>query len=142
MRVCYVYQDHYPWDVRAEKIMNSLAAQGIEGHIISRNRNGAAPRERLRHNLYVHRLSGCHNPYLSGFINFPAFFSPFWIIKIVSIIRSTFSDLIIIRDLPLAPAALAAGKMTSLPVLMDMAENYPAMIKDTWRFRGPKLTDI
>ena len=27
------------------------------------------------------------------------------------------------------------------PVIIDMAENYPAMIEDTWTFRGPNLFD-
>jgi glycosyltransferase involved in cell wall biosynthesis len=49
--------------------------------------------------------------------------------------------IIIVRDLPLAPAAILAGKIFGIPVIMDMAENYPAMIQDTWRFRGPHIHD-
>jgi glycosyltransferase involved in cell wall biosynthesis len=38
---------------------------------------------------------------------------------------------IIVRDLPLAPTALLASG-GRLPVILDMAENYPAMIADIW----------
>jgi len=51
------------------------------------------------------------------------------------------ADLVIIRDLPLAPTALLVGRLYGCPVLMDMAENYPAMISDTWRYRGPNRVD-
>jgi glycosyltransferase involved in cell wall biosynthesis len=42
--------------------------------------------------------------------------------------------MIMVRDLPLGPTAYWAGELAGLPVVMDMAENYPAMIADTWRY--------
>jgi glycosyltransferase involved in cell wall biosynthesis len=46
-------------------------------------------------------------------------------------IRKHRIDLIIVRDLPLAPTALLAAG-AQCPVILDMAENYPAMIRDVW----------
>jgi hypothetical protein len=40
---------------------------------------------------------------------------------------------IIVRDLPLAPTALWVGRGFGVPVVLDMAENYAAMIQDIWR---------
>lgn len=51
------------------------------------------------------------------------------------------SDIIIVRDLPLSPTAYYVGRKYKIPVIIDMAENYPAMIEDTWTFRGPNLFD-
>jgi glycosyltransferase involved in cell wall biosynthesis len=41
-------------------------------------------------------------------------------------------DLILVRDLPLAPTAILAARRLRVPVVLDMAENYPAMIRDLW----------
>jgi len=141
LRVCYLFQDDYPWDVRVEKIMNSLADHGIQGHIISRNDTRGVRNERLRKNLYVHRMPFFANRHINNIANFPAFFSPIWLRQILSVVRNESCGLIIVRDLPLSPTALLAGKIASVPVLMDMAENYPAMIMDTWKYRGPTPVD-
>jgi glycosyltransferase involved in cell wall biosynthesis len=141
MRICYIYQDQYPWDVRVDKIMNSLADMNYEGHIVCRNRDGLPRKEWVRENLCIHRLWTTSNSMLRNIINFPAFFSPFWLHEIFAVVKESRPDLIIVRDLPMATAALIVGKLTSLPVIMDMAEDYPAMIQDTWTFRGPRPLD-
>lgn len=141
LKVCYVYQDQYPWDVRVEKIATALAEECTEVHIISRNRDGLPNKEMISDNLYVHRLSKGVNRLTRSLLNFPAFFSPFWIKKIANIVKTYSADLIIVRDLPLSPAAYVAAKITNTPVLMDMAENYPALIKSTWTYRGPNPID-
>lgn len=141
MKVCYVFQLVYPWDVRAEKIMESIANNSFEGHILSRNNGSLKLVERIRDNLYIHRLSAFSRNWLTTLTNFPAFFSPFWINGIYRLVKDNSIDILIVRDLPLAPAALFVGKITGCPVLMDMAENYPAMIYDTWKYRGPKPID-
>jgi len=86
-------------------------------------------------------LANKKNKYLRNIFNFPAFFSPFWINKITNVIKEYSIDLVIIRDLPLSPAAILAAKLKRKIVLMDMAENYPGLIQSTWDFRGPKLVD-
>jgi glycosyltransferase involved in cell wall biosynthesis len=131
VKVCYIHQDQYPWDVRVEKIMYSLADNGIEGHIISRNRDGLRTMETLRPKLHIHRLPYATCEVVNDLINVPAFFSPFWITKVLAVIRRVKADLVVVRDLPLAPAGLLAAKITGLPILMDMAEDYPEMLRDT-----------
>jgi len=142
MTVCYVYQDQYPWDIRVEKIVNSISSNSIETFIVSRNRDELSTHEQLGENLYVNRLPKISNKIIRNICNFPAFFSPFWILSILSVIKKQSVKLLIVRDLPLAATALFLGKLTGIPVMMDMAENYPAMISDTWKYRGPKLTDL
>lgn len=141
LKVCYIFQDQYPWDVRVEKISDSLARNDIEVHIISRNREGLPRMERHRDQVTIHRLPKGFHSIVREFLNFPAFFSPFWLQSIISTVVRTASELIIVRDLPLAITAWIAGRMTGRPVLLDMAENYPAMIQDTWTYRGPGWAD-
>jgi glycosyltransferase involved in cell wall biosynthesis len=142
MNVCYVFQEEYPWDVRAEKILASLAERGIDSHLISRNRKGLPRHEQLQPGVQVHRLPGPRSAFIRDCLNFPAFFSPVWLWCIHRLVRDVQAALIIVRDLPLAPAAIAIGRLTGTPVMMDMAENYPAMIQDTWTYRGPGVVDF
>lgn len=141
LKVCYIYQDQYPWDIRVEKIVFTLAEAGLESHIVCRNRAGLPVEERLAERVYAHRLSKGFDLLTRSLFNFPAFFSPFWLDRVISVVREQKIDLILIRDLPLGPMAYFAGRRTGVPVLMDMAENYPAMLEDTWTFRGPSPTD-
>jgi glycosyltransferase involved in cell wall biosynthesis len=122
--------------------MSSLAGAGIEGHIISRNRDGLPRFEKIATNFCVHRLRGYSNRFVNELVNIPAFFSPFWFSFVHRICKHYAIDLLLVRDLPLALTAIWVGRVIGKPVLMDMAENYPAMIEDTWLFRGPALQDI
>jgi glycosyltransferase involved in cell wall biosynthesis len=141
LTVCYLFQDEFPWDVRADKILRSLASNGIQAHVIARNRGRAPRQERLGPNLYAHRLPAIGGRRMTALMNFPAFFSPFWLHTSSSTVRSTAANLLLVRDLPLTPTALVVGRRHGIPVVMDMAEDYPAMIQDTWTFRGATLLD-
>ncbi|MCL4779093.1 MAG: glycosyltransferase family 4 protein [Gammaproteobacteria bacterium] len=136
MRILYIFQDEYPWDVRVEKICSSLSA-AHDVHVLCRNR-GSLPAEEQLGALSVHRVGGAGPAAITGF---PAFFSPWWISAGLSLIRNRKIDLLIVRDLPLCPLALILKSITGVPVVFDMAEDYPAMIEDTWRYRGPGVAD-
>lgn len=140
--VCYVFQGEYPWDVRAEKITTSLAAHGVHAHVVANNRRGLESAEQLAGGVMVHRLPRWPGRYLRYALNFPAFVSPVWLTAVSSVVIKNHCRLIIVRDLPLAPAAIAVGRLFSVPVLIDLAEDYPAMIRDGWRYRGPTLSDV
>lgn len=136
MRILYIFQDEYPWDVRVEKITTSLSVVHAV-HVLCRNR-GVLPAEEELGPLSIHRVGGRGYSAIKGF---PAFFSPWWISAGLSVIRNNRIDLLIVRDLPLCPLALILKKLTGVPVIFDMAEDYPAMIEDTWRYRGPGIID-
>jgi len=144
MNICIIYQDQYPWDVRIEKFADALikTKHVNEVHILSRNRDNLEKFEQKSNRLFLHRLPSVKNKIINGAINFPAFFSLVWIRTISAIIMKRKIDLIVVRDLPLSPAALFLGAVHKLPVIVDMAENYPAMISSTWKYRGPKLLDF
>lgn len=141
MKICHVYQDQFPWDVRVEKISDSLAAAGHPTVVVSRNRRGLARREELRPGIHVNRLPAGWTGIDRALMNFPAFFSPWWLSAIVRTVRQEGSDLILVRDLPLTPTAVWAGRLTGRPVVMDMAENYPAMLQAARELTKPTLVD-
>lgn len=134
MKILYIWDADYPWDVRVEKICRSLMSAGHEVHIASRNlkRN---PTHEEDQGLHIHRMRTWRNNRLNYACSFPAFFSPFWKRFLDSIITSYHIDQIIVRDLPMAIAGIWAGKRHGLPVVFDMAEDYVAMVRDIWRAR-------
>jgi glycosyltransferase involved in cell wall biosynthesis len=141
MNIGIVYQDQYPWDIRIEKFIQAFSETGYGVHVISRNRDRLPTKESLGQSIFVHRLYGGRLAFLRHFINFPAFISPFWLHKVLQVVRREKIGLLLVRDLPLSPTAVVAGRIAGIPVLMDMAEDYPAMILDTWTFRGPRPID-
>ena len=142
MRICKVWDSEYPWDVRAQKVALSLTRAGHEVHLVARNRDGR-PCLESREEATVHRMAPL--PLGGAGLNrasmFPAFFNPRWVRLIRSVASETEADVIVCRDLPLAPTSLFVGRLLSLPVVLDMAENYPAMIEAVWVHRRHRLLD-
>jgi glycosyltransferase involved in cell wall biosynthesis len=133
MRVLKVWDSEYPWDVRAEKICRTLTEAGHEVHMVARNRDRRPVRQELPE-CSVHRLRPWRwaGETLDRASQFPAFFNPRWLALMFSVGRRHGVELVLVRDVPLAPTAIWAARLLSVPVVLDMAENYPAMIRDLW----------
>ncbi|MBK7543352.1 MAG: glycosyltransferase [Candidatus Competibacteraceae bacterium] len=141
MRAIYLFQDEYPWDIRVEKIVSSMINAGILTTIVSRNRRGLPREERTDSGIAIRRLPKGLTSIDRNLLNFPAFFSPIWIRELEKAVIKDSADILIVRDLPLSPMAYYVGNKYKIPVIIDMAENYPAMIQDTWQFQGPNPFD-
>jgi glycosyltransferase involved in cell wall biosynthesis len=141
MRICKVFDADYPWDVRVEKIARTLVENGNHVHLISRNCE-RRPAYELRDSIHVHRLPVLFPASLNSRLSFPAFFNPLWIRHISRVVEQQSADVIMVRDLPLVLSAVSAGRRHRVPVLFDMAEDYPAMIRDIWRFEGGKFRNL
>lgn len=130
MTICKVWDADYPWDVRVEKVCRSLGREH-EVHLVSRNLK-RRPTYELRDGLHIHRLPAAPRlpDRLHAVTGFPAFFNPLWIRAIGRTARRSRARMVIVRDLPLALTSLLVGRVLGIPVVLDMAENYPAMIRD------------
>lgn len=133
MKVLKIWDSEYPWDVRAEKFCKALTNAGHTVYMTARNRQWG-PVEEVRRECTVHRMSPIPilGRNIDAALQFPAFFNPRWIRLIRKIGQQHSIDLILVRDLPLALTAISAGRSLGVPVVLDMAENYPAMIRDLW----------
>lgn len=142
MRICKVWDGDYPWDVRVEKVAGSLTAAGHQVHLVARNRD-RLPRYQRLPEADVHRLKPW--PILGRRLDkatmFPAFFNPRWAAAVIDTARANHADLLMVRDLPLAPTAIWAGRRLGIPVVLDMAENYPAMMRGLWEAGVQRATD-
>lgn len=141
MNILYIWDADYPWDVRVEKICNSLHEAGNEVHIVARNLKKSPEHETIR-GVHVHRMKPLKNDFLNYAATFPFFLSPVWNGLIHEVIERQRIDAIIVRDLPMAVAGVRAGDRYGLPVIFDMAEDYCAMLREIWKnrkFKGLNL---
>ena len=139
--VLYIWDSDYPWDVRAEKICQSLVQHGFETHIAARNLKRHVCYEKIS-GINIHRIKTWRSNKLNYALSFPAFFSPVWKSFICGIIKRYAIRLIIVRDLPLAPLGISCARKFRIPCIFDMAEDYVAMIRDIWnarKFQGLNL---
>jgi glycosyltransferase involved in cell wall biosynthesis len=129
MRILAVYGEDFPWDVRLQKILGGFQADGHEIHLVCRN----LARRQLAEVVEGFECRRVISPRVPQVLNtaasVPAFFNPIWTRAITRGIRQARADVVFVRDLPLALAALRAAEAAGLPLLVDMAENHPAM----WR---------
>ncbi len=141
--ILYVWDADYPWDVRTEKVCRALVNLGYRVHIAARNRARRPEREPLPEGL-VHRLGALKAlpRSLDTVSSFPAFFNPRWTRLIRRIIRTERPDLVMVRDLPLCPLAIREARRAGVPVVLDMAENYPAMIRAIWDANRQRPWDV
>jgi len=123
--VLYVYDGHWPLNAtRVGKHVDALLRAGHRVRLLSRSMAGM-PRREEKDGLYVARMPYFSSPALQRLVNYPLFLNPAWLWHIWKHAREAKPACIVVRDLPLAPAALAVGRILRLPVHYDMAEVYP-----------------
>lgn len=143
LRIVYLWDADYPWDVRTEKVCAALAALGHDVHIIARNK-ARRPEVEQRHEGTVHRMRLWRwlPARADALLGFPFFLSPRWLSLLTRIVREVRPHVIIARDLPLCPTAILVGRRTGVPIILDMAENYPAVISAIWEAGRQRPLDI
>ena len=75
MRIAVVWKNDYPWDVRIEKICNTLRDAGYGVHLICSNTKREKTEENLS-GIKVHRLGYFRNGVLNTLYSMPMFFNP------------------------------------------------------------------
>jgi glycosyltransferase involved in cell wall biosynthesis len=124
LRVLKLFDGDYPWDVRVEKMAGSLVAAGHEVRVLCRNRAGREREARDPAGFEIVRLRA-----LPGPLTFPFFLNPVWALALREQLASFAPDRLLVRDLPLAPLALALGRRAGIPVIGDFAEPYPDSLR-------------
>lgn len=147
MRILKLFDGDYPWDVRVEKVAGSLVEAGHEVRLLCRNQAGRARRESDPTGFEIERLRP-----LPGPLSFPFFLNPVWALALREQLASFRPDRLLVRDLPLAPLALALGHRAGIPVIADLAEPYPESLRSRLAFerlpwtsrlvRNPRAADF
>lgn len=138
MKIAKIWNNDYPWDVRVEKICKALVDDGHVVHLICRNLNRAKTRDEID-GIQIHRLYPIKNSLLNNISSIVAFLNPVWIHRIYQVVKHEKVDVLLVRDLPLVISALLVGNRFEIPVVFDMAENYPSMWKEHVDKRNSKF---
>lgn len=129
--VLYVWQAGFPWDVRASKITRTLRDRGFRVAILARYRGEPSSREILsgQHaGIEVIRVGAG----LPSFMSTPVSQNPIWQQAIRAAIEELKPTLVMPREILLAQACGQIAHKQGIPVIMDMAEHYPAAMKE-WK---------
>lgn len=135
MNFCFVYKEDYPWDIRVEKIANTLAESGQSVSIVCKNAN-QNPSFEHSDKFDIYRLPKTNRipRLLSLLVNSPLWFNPFWLYLITKVVIQKKSDALIIRDLPLMLSGIVIAKIFNRKVIFDMAECYPEMYQSAIQY--------
>lgn len=143
MRVLAVYAGSYPWDVRVEKMLTWLAGRGHQVHLLCANHERRPCREELD-GATIHRL-----PRLPRWlgpaqlaVGLPSPVNPVWFFAIKGLLASQPCDVVLVRDLQVALAAVAAARAAGLPLVLDLAENWPSLLAEWRRQEGWSLQNL
>ncbi|MEI6090980.1 MAG: glycosyltransferase [bacterium] len=125
-KALYIYKSKYPWDIRVEKICKSLIISGYEVTILARY-SGEENTNEIIDGIKVIRFGKG----LPNLFSAPFFFSPFWKNVINKTIKKTEKpDVVIVREMHIGEISGKASRKNGIPVIMDMAENYPAAMRE------------
>lgn len=129
-KILYVWKGEYPWDVRVEKICKAMIKAGHRVILLCRwgeeqpNRESIAQIEIVRVGYKLARYKST-----------PISQNPLWRRAINKAIEEFQPELIIPREILLADACAKFARKNQIPILMDMAENYPAAMKEWKKYR-------
>jgi glycosyltransferase involved in cell wall biosynthesis len=148
-RIGFIYFGTYP-DIRVVKMTDTLAKAGFEVFVLARNIKGvtepgtshpyAASRSveqaEWRHRLHLRRVLDNTLEKWRAPLTLPYHVNPIWRRAIRDLVVKDGCRLLIVRDMPLMLAATAVGKRYGVPVIFDMAENYPAVMAEWRKWEG------
>lgn len=151
VRIGFVHFGTYP-DIRVVKMTDMLAQAGYEVIVLARNIKGATEpgvshpyahvvgekSQEWRGRLQVRRLLEDTPERWRAPLALPYYVNPVWRRAIRDLVVKDGCRLLIVRDMPLVLAATAVGKRYGVPVIFDMAENYPAVMAVWRRWEGRK----
>ncbi|HOT95766.1 MAG TPA: glycosyltransferase family 4 protein [bacterium] len=131
--ILMILQADYPPDIRLTKEIAALTGQGYQVFLLCNNKAGS-PRVAAVDGATVLRLRHWGARW-TPLVNIPLFFNPVWLWGIRQAIRKNAIQSIHVHDLPLALAAIWAGRWFGLPVVFDVHENYPEAMR-IWGHKG------
>jgi len=124
-----VLESEFPPDVRVENEMLALSEAGHEVHLACSTRKNR-PQNEVFGKAVIHRKSITSFIYKSsiGCLKFPFYFN-FWRSFIFNLCANEKFDVIHIHDLPLSKVGAEVKRRFNIPLIIDLHENWPALIK-------------
>lgn len=130
MHVLMILDKEFPSDVRVQREALALMSTGDTVSLVCRNRDGRPEREEVS-GIEVRRLPRFRGlpGKLRSLLQKPFFFNPVYALAIVRALRERRCDAIHMHDLPLVALGLSFARRRSIPLVFDLHEDFPAMIR-------------
>ncbi len=123
MKILMVLSDNtYPPDIRVGKEANSLIKNGHSIHLICRNEGNQKIQENVS-GVNVNRIN-MRQEFLIDHVTLFILL----VRQILKVARKNNVDILHVHDVPMAPSTILAGKVLGKKIVLDLHENYPAMI--------------
>jgi glycosyltransferase involved in cell wall biosynthesis len=123
-RILYIFKQPFSWDPRLDKFANTFIKNNFEFKVLSRSYEGFEQNYQ-NDDISVQTVGHGNRKHFSA----PVSINPLWKKAIKNEIDSYQPDIIIVREIMLASAAAICARKKNIPVLMDMAENYPEAMR-------------
>ncbi|MDS0300451.1 glycosyltransferase family 4 protein [Halogeometricum sp. S1BR25-6] len=133
MRICMLLNAVYPTDIRLDKEVKSLTADGHTVFILSEADKGLPDREEVGSATVIRR------PFQAAYAGLDGIFAgartlttgvvESWMQALAEIVPAEGIEALHAHDLPMVHTALAAGERHDLPVVADLHENWPEAVK-------------
>jgi glycogen(starch) synthase len=123
-KILYIWQGGYPWEIRVEKFCLALKEAGYDVTLMARGKPGQ-PAEEAGEGLRIIRVGQG----LPGAASLPVPWNPVWSAAIRRVVAGWAPDVVIAREILLARPAAAACRRRGIPLIIDMAEHYPATMR-------------
>lgn len=129
-KILYVWKGSWPWDIRIDKICTSLGKAGADVRILAKlNSNEISFEKSEFYSISRHIISKIN------IFTLPIPYNFLWKKAIEKEVVEFEPDIIMVREIMIAQQSAAIAKKYSIPVIMDMAENYPALMKLWKKYR-------
>jgi glycosyltransferase involved in cell wall biosynthesis len=123
-KVFLILHTKSPNEVRANKFCTSLKKFGFQPYLVIRwAKNLPEVNDTTNKELITIGKD------ISSYLSYPVHFNPIWFRELEKNIKEIKPDLLIVREIILAIAVSKLGKKYNIPVIMDMAENYPEVMQ-------------
>jgi glycosyltransferase involved in cell wall biosynthesis len=145
VRVGMILDQPFPPDARVEREAVSLSKSGYEVHLLCEGREDELPTEELYRGIYIHRVKPAQVSVLLPWFRWPSrllyrgiiknYFYQFknidtaWHTLINRFIKQYGIQIVHVHDLRLAKTCLNITQYYNLPLVVDLHENYPALIE-------------
>ena len=143
MNICMVLADSdFPPDIRVEKEARALISAGHRVFLFC-VRTGESPASSVWNGIEIRRITSL--PFVTRMLNTSVYLLSMcdlqWKRAIRRLIEERGIDVIHVHDLPKVGTALSAAKRKGVPVIADLHENYPALVRLAFARRKPRLAE-
>ncbi|MDD5447734.1 MAG: glycosyltransferase family 4 protein [Actinomycetota bacterium] len=141
MRIGMVLLDHgFPPDIRVENEARTLTKEGHEVFLITRRLPGESAEEKA-YGIQVHRFPLTRFKKVGTLVHRLTTYEyhPYWSGKIKQFIQEENIEVLHVHDLPFSEIAIKASKESGIPIVVDLHEIYPELMKEYKRNLSSRL---